>query len=122
LLEHFFSAIMPHIRKLELVDLGINIPCLPDLVARKMAHLVHIELSKTCFARIPTALSHITTLQSLSVKDNQYLQLEESDLRTIAALPHLKKLILVSSEGWNTKSNAIIKYLADSDRQFEFNF
>lgn len=58
-----------------------------------------LELDLTCndFTQLPAALSHLSTLQTLLLNDNIDIQLENTGLDALAALPSLQSLDLVKT-------------------------
>jgi Leucine-rich repeat (LRR) protein len=89
---------------------NMNLQTLPISVARRFTCLLQLDLSGDNFTRLPAALSQITTLQILDMRSNMQLQLEESDLETLAALPSLHTLTLLkSSDGvWSVNSVEVL--------------
>jgi len=70
---------------MELRDLSVT-------MSSTLQQLSFLDLSGNEFAWLPTAVSCITTLQVLDLSDNGDLQMDDIDLDTLAALPHLRRL------------------------------
>jgi hypothetical protein len=82
---------LPHPRELRLLTTN-NVNVLPASVGGALKRLTLLDLANNKFARIPASVSQITTLHSLDLSYNSPLQLEGSDIATIAALPCLQAL------------------------------
>lgn len=80
----------PHLTRLELVDMELK--TFSSDVAAALKSLVELNLGNNSFARIPPAVSQITTLKMISLFCNPPLQLKRTDEAVIAALPSLKWL------------------------------
>jgi len=103
---------LPHLRTLEL--LNMQLVDFPAAVAGALQRLTYLNLNKNNFQKLPAAISQITTLQSIKLTQNTPLQLEEDDLNTLAALPHLQILSLskqdpnLSDSGFSNKSVGVL--------------
>jgi Leucine-rich repeat (LRR) protein len=83
---------LPYLSTLELS--GLELKDFPAAVAIALKRLTSLNLYGNSFEKLPAAISHITTLQSFNLSFNAPLQLEEGDLITLAALPHLQNLLI----------------------------
>jgi Leucine-rich repeat (LRR) protein len=94
----------------------------PDAVGGVLKRLECLELRDNALSRLPSALSQITTLHNLDLSLNDDMQLERSNVDTLAALPNLRVLDLAKSQGetgiWSQASVAVLfgimKRLPDS--------
>jgi Leucine-rich repeat (LRR) protein len=85
----------PALQYLEVLQLGTaGNQEFPASVARALKRLTSLNLSGNKFARLPAALSIITTLQDINMIANRELQLMDSDLDTLTALSRLRILSL----------------------------
>lgn len=82
-----------------------------------MKSLTCLELLICQFARLPAAISQITTLRHLCLFQNEKLQLEADDVDVLAALPHLESLVLekdtAASSGWSERSVGILRAISE---------
>jgi hypothetical protein len=67
-----------------------------------MQGIKSLNLAANRFRRLPAALPGLTSLQDLYTFGNLALELEPSDVDSLAALPHLKDLNLSKSYELNT--------------------
>jgi len=102
----------PHMTRLELVDMELT--TFSSDVAAALKCLVELNLGNNSFARIPPAVSQITTLKLISLFCNPPLQLKRTDEAVIAALPSLKwlsvgKIVPYNDAGFSRTSVAVMK-------------
>jgi len=103
---------LPSLRSLIVVS-G-HLQDLPHSVARELESLTHLCLLGNKFARIPAAVSKITTLQRLDLSFNAELQLEHSDENLLSDLPSLQHLRLAKTgtpsadAGWSQRSVGVL--------------
>jgi hypothetical protein len=77
----------------------MRIASFPDAVAASLKQLTELELCKNSFNRLPSSLSKITNLQRFDLSLNEELHLEHIDVETLAALPHLREVVLRKEAG-----------------------
>jgi len=91
------ASALPHLRNLTLQALGLE--DFPERVAASLQRLTSLNLAENNFARLPPALKLIGSLNDLHFHRNPRLQLEEKDVDTVAAMPHLQILYVSKSSG-----------------------
>ena len=82
---------LPYIQDLQIIATD-RVQVFPDSVAGGLRSLTSLSLSGNSFARIPTNLTMITTLQKLDLSQNKSLELHIQDLDTLSGLPYLQVL------------------------------
>ena len=110
---------LPALRSLRRLDISRSkISDFPPVVASNLKQLTFLDLSYNQIARIPAALTAITTLQSVSFYGNLALQLMEDDLATLQAMPCLRELRLGARDeafgepAYSSKSKAVFQVAA----------
>lgn len=83
-------TLLSNLRELALVHLDLRE--FPESMAASLTRLTALNLVANEFDHLPAALSKISNLESLIMAGNDDLQLEDSDLDTLAALPKLRTL------------------------------
>jgi hypothetical protein len=113
------SPCLPRLRTLVLG--GMHLQDFPISVAGALKRLISLDLRCNDFGQLPAAVSRITTLESLDISSNNFLELEDGDLNTLAALPDLQILSIfkaypsLSKSGYSQKS---VWVLMDISRRF----
>ena len=87
----------PYLQKLTLKMMGFTE--FPEGLAGALVSLTYLDLSFNSFARLPAAVGLLSNLQHFELSRNEPLQLEEEDVATLVALPHLHTLNIKKSCG-----------------------
>ncbi len=102
---------------------GANIHAFPDTLASRLTNLVHLDLRGNSFERLPSALAHITTLETIDLSNNRPLELVKGDAAIIGALSSLETLDVAktwSGMSWTARSLRAIRHLESKFPEIDF--
>ncbi len=109
------------LQSLTLAQAGVYI--FPETLASKLTSLVVLDLQGNRFDRLPGALAHITTLESLGLSENCPLELVKGDAAIIGALSSLETLDVAktwSGMSWTARSLRAIRHLESKFPEIDF--